>query len=105
MSKCPYTWFTGFFRSPHKQTSPHEPANSLFVRVVKQGTEVVRVQLPAQSARWLINLIPEDVVEKIRAEKIPLDELLETIQTQKVLYPASLFTLHEEHREVSVWLE
>jgi hypothetical protein len=104
MSSCPYTWVRGFFSSGSK-AAPGEPARNLMVRVVRDGEERVRVALPSRSARWLIELIPADVVEKIRAEEIPLDAITADLNRQEVLYPHPIFSLEEEHRQVQVWLE
>ena len=43
--------------------APGEPAKNLMVRVVRDGEQKVRVALPARSARWLLDLIPDEVVE------------------------------------------
>ncbi len=103
---CPYTWFKSLLSSSHSPAeNSNKPASNLHVRVIKQGQETVRVALPAQSARWLMELIPSEVVDKIRAEKIPLDEVLNDLKTQEVLHRRNIFSLHEEHRQVDVWLE
>jgi hypothetical protein len=106
MAGCPYTWVRGFFSSGAKsQTDPSRPASNLMVRVVKSGEERVRVALPARSARWLIDLIPDDVVARIREEDIPLEALALDLSQQGVLYPREIFTLQESHRSVQIWLE
>lgn len=106
MAGCPYTWVRGFFSSGSKQDlDPSRPASNLMVRVVKAGEERVRVALPARSARWLIDLIPDDVVARIREEDIPLEALALDLSQQGVLYPREIFTLQEAHRSVQIWLE
>jgi hypothetical protein len=104
MSSCPYTWVRGLFSSGAK-AAPGEPAKNLMVRVVRDGEERVRVALPSRSARWLIELIPADVVRKIREEEIPLDAITDDLNKQDVLYPRAIFSLNEAHRQVQVWLE
>ena len=106
MSKCPYTWVRGFFSGSGRTASnPDEPARNLMVLVVRDGEERVRVALPSRSARWLIELIPTDVVRKIRAENIPLDAITAELNAQEVLYPRAIFSLQEPDRQVEVWLE
>ena len=106
MSKCPYTWVRGFFGAGPRTTSdPSLPAKHLMVRVVRDGEERVRVTLPARSAKWLIEIIPADVVEKIRAEDIPLDAMMRDLSAQDDFHARSIFTLSEAHRQVDVWLE
>ncbi len=105
MSKCPYTWVRGLFGAGSGSAKPDEPAKNLMVRVVRDGEERVRVALPSRSARWLIELIPADVVAKIYAEDIPLDAITRDLNEQVVLYPRPIFSLTEAHRQVDVWLE
>jgi hypothetical protein len=104
MASCPYTWVRSLFSSG-APAAAGEPARNLMVRVVRDGEERVRVALPSKSARWLIELIPADVVAKIREEEIPLDAITEDLNRQEVLYPRPIFSLADEHRQVSVWLE
>lgn len=75
------------------------------VKVMRDGEERVNVALPARSARWLIELMPDDVVEKVRAEQIPLDAMMEDLRDAESLYPRPIFSLEEPHRQVLVWLE
>jgi hypothetical protein len=106
MAKCPYTWVRGLFRGGSKDNvDPSKPAENLMVRVVRDGEERMLVALPAKSARWLIELIPGDVVEKIRAEDIPLDDISRDLTESPVLHRGEIFTLDEERRQVKVWLE
>jgi hypothetical protein len=103
MAKCPYTWFVGLFgKTPAR---PGQEAQHLRVTVDKNRERVVDVALPAGSARWLIDLIPSDVVSKIREEGIPIDSIRQELAERKQLFPQSVFTLRESHRTVDVWLE
>jgi hypothetical protein len=104
MSSCPYTWVRGLFSS-RSATKPGDPARHLMVRVVRDGEERVMVSLPSKSARWLIELIPAEVVARIREEEIPLDAITEELNQTDVLYPRPIFTLTDSHRQVDVWLE
>lgn len=103
MSLCPYTYVRKFLT--RTKPNPNGEANNLFVKVIKNGTEVVSVALPVKSAHWLIELIPADVVEQIKKEQIPLEQIQENLRTQPVLVPQSIFSLVEERRSVLVWLE
>ncbi|MFY7923775.1 MAG: hypothetical protein ACOVSI_15320 [Gemmatimonas sp.] len=104
MARCPYTWVRSFFSAPVAAT-PGEPARHLRVRVVRDGEERVLVTLPAGSARWLMEVIPKDVQDRIRAEAIPLDAMMEELHEQTVHYPRQIFTLTDAHRQIDVWLE
>lgn len=103
MSNCPYTWFVGLFSKP--STGTNEKAQYLRVTVEKSNERVVDVALPARSARWLIDLIPDDVLTKIREEGIPIDRIQEDLAQRIELHPQNIFNLEEVHRKVIVWLE
>lgn len=105
MAKCPYTWFKNLISFSSSNKGPNEEADHLHVRVIKNGEETVRVSLPARSARWLIEVIPDDVVLKIKEEKIPLEEILDDLKSKTILRPQPIFSLIESHRTVQVWLE
>ncbi|MCC7053397.1 MAG: hypothetical protein IT355_09020 [Gemmatimonadaceae bacterium] len=104
MASCPYTWVRSLFGA-RGAAPPGEPAKNLMVRVVRDGEERVMVSLPSRSARWLIELIPADVVARIREEQIPLDAITADLGSQAVLYPRPIFSLIEPGRQVEVWLE
>jgi hypothetical protein len=103
MSKCPYTWFKSIFQST--TPNPSGEATYLRVAVIKNNETVVDVSLPARSARWLMELIPTDVIDKIKIEGIPIDAIQEDLSKRKELLPQKIFKLVEIHREVEVWLE
>jgi hypothetical protein len=106
MNKCPYTWFRSFFKSARTEAKdPTKPAENLHVKVIKNGVEVVSVALPAHSARWLMELIPGDVLAKIKAEDIPIDSMMQELSSKEALLPQEIFHLKEEFRTVEVWLE
>ncbi|MCC6930503.1 MAG: hypothetical protein IT359_16065 [Gemmatimonadaceae bacterium] len=99
----PYTWVRSFFNA--RNAAPGAPAKNLMVRVVRDGEERVSVALPARSARWLIEVMPNDVVQKVRAEEIPIDAIMADLQQEAELYPCSIFSLSKSNRQVEVWLE
>lgn len=101
MSKCPYTWFKGFFVGQPNGTT----ATALRVRVSRNQETVVDVSLPARCAGWLMDLIPDDVITKIKAEGIPLDEIQADLAAKQELSPQKIFVLQETSRVVDVWLE
>ncbi len=106
MARCPYTWFKGLFGGkPRNDAAPDRPAENLMVRVVKEGEEKVMVALPARSARWLLEVIPDHVVAQIRAEEIPIDAIGAELERQEQLFPRPIFTLQDPNRQVDVWLQ
>jgi hypothetical protein len=80
-------------------------ATQLRVTVRRGDDETVNVALPARSARWLVDLIPADVVDKIRAEDIPLEAIQDDLARAAKLVPHRIFELVEPDRAVTVWLE
>lgn len=103
MSKCPYTWVKNLFAG--KAKLPGEAANSLRVTVDREGDRKVDVALPARSARWLLEIIPKDVIEKIKAEGIPIEMMNQDLKERIHLGAQDLFLLNEPGRTVRVWLE
>lgn len=102
MSRCPYTWVRNFLGRSAEATGE---AQHLRVRVMHRAEERVDVSLPARSARWLVDLIPADVVARIRDEQIPLDEIQAELAGQDRLVPRQIFELDDGERSVMVWLE
>ena len=102
MSGCPYTWFKSFFSG---SKDPDGNARHLRVTVIRDNDVKVDVALPAGSARWLIDLIPEDVILKIREEGIPIDSIQSDLAKKTTLVPGHIFSLVESERSVNVWLE
>lgn len=102
MGKCPYTWFKSLIGGTKKANGE---ASMLRVTVLKNAETTVDVMLPARNARWLIDLIPDEVVQKIKAEGIPLESIQANLANAPLLYPQSIFSLEESTRTVKVWLE
>jgi len=104
-SKCPFTRTVravqGLFRGAGSGTT----ASHLRVQVWRGGEERVNVYLPARSARWMIDLIPEDVLAKIHAEGIPIDRIQAELKAAPVLESRRIFEVEEAGRTVKVWLE
>ena len=102
VSRCPYTWVKNFLGVASPNATE---ATQLRVTVRRGDDETVNVALPARSARWLVDLIPQDVVDKIRAEQIPLDAIQDELAAATKLVPHRIFELKEPERAVTVWLE
>ena len=103
---CPNAPTHGFRNLIGKPTTGDEVlAAELRVTVTKQNQVVVDVALPARSARWLIELIPVDVMTKIKAEGIPIEEIQKDLAERPTLIKTKIFNLIESERSVQVWLE
>ena len=104
--KCPYTWVKNVVGSVLPgRSGDSELAKNLRVTVTREAVRTVDVYLPADSARWLIELIPENVLTKIRAEGIPIERIQDDLAARAQLTPQPIFSLSEAHRSVDVWLE
>jgi hypothetical protein len=104
MSRCPYTWVKNLLTRT-TGTKPGAEAQNLRVRVSRNGEERVDVALPARSARWLIELIPSEVMNQIYAEGIPIDSIQTELAGLESLFPCRIFDLNDTERKVEVWLE
>lgn len=80
-------------------------AKSLRVRVIRGGATKVDLTFPARSARWLLEIMPSDVIERIRASGFAIDEMQRDLAEAKALQPRKLVELSEPDRQVQVWLE
>lgn len=102
MSRCPYTWFKSLIgHSP----SDNQQATELRVRVIRNLITVVDVSLPARSARWLMELIPGDVLDRIKAEGIPIADIQDDLAQREVLVKSPIFKSSQPHQTIDVWLE
>jgi hypothetical protein len=101
MSGCPYTWF----KSLLVKSSDSSKASVLRVKVSKENSTLVDVSLPARSAGWLMDLIPDDVILKIKSEGIPLESIQADLASMPELYPQKIFNLQDQSRNIDVWLE
>ena len=105
-SKCPFTKTVNFIAGVFgRSESATTEAKNLRVRVLKGGEERVNVYLPARSARWMMDLIPEDVLAKIHEEGIPIDRIQDELKAATVLTARQIFQIEEAGRLVEVWLE
>lgn len=104
-SRCPFTRALDLIGEWMPRAKPAAIAQHLRVRVHKDGEERVNVYLPARSARWLIDLIPTDVLTRIRAEGIPIESIQNELSLSRTLHPRDIFVTSEPHRSVAVWLE
>jgi predicted unusual protein kinase regulating ubiquinone biosynthesis (AarF/ABC1/UbiB family) len=82
-----------------------QQAAKLCVKVTEKGESRVSVAMPAEAVLDLEQLIPEDVLERIRASgKIDLKLLGDNIRTNGIT-PQQLFTFEDGSKIYRVWLE
>ncbi len=79
-------------------------ARNLVVKIMKNGKETVNVSLPAHCARWFIDFIPQDILDKIQKKGISLDKIQQDFKETGVLHPRSIFELAEDERSIYVAL-
>jgi len=82
-----------------------QQAAKLCVNVTENGKPHVSVAMPAEAVLDLEQLIPEDVLERIRESgKIDLKQLGDNIRTNGIT-PQQLFTFEDGSKVYRVWLE
>lgn len=79
-------------------------AKYLKVSVTENGSQLVQVSMPASQVPELEDLIPEDVVAKIRESSIDLETIIREACDSGIL-PGELFALESDSRCYRVWLE
>lgn len=105
-SRCPFARATRLVGAVFRAgRGNRQLAEHLRVRVVRDGEERANIYLPAASARWMIDLIPQDVLARIREEDIPIDAIQQDLAECGSLNPRDIFELRESGRTVQVWLE
>lgn len=104
MTNCPYTWAKRVSNHPLDKANL-QIAEHLRVRVTKNKETTVDVALPAHSARWLMELIPDDVLNQICREGIPIEKIQDDLSKEEKLFSGEIFTLTEAHRIIEVWLQ
>ena len=92
---------------PHQtgfEISTDSLSKKLFVLVLENKKEVVRLTMPARSVDDLENLMPQDTKDRIEEQGIDILELKK--QAQKSGYtPQVIFETTAGNREYKVWLK
>ncbi|MCM8529363.1 MAG: AarF/UbiB family protein, partial [Lentisphaeraceae bacterium] len=81
-----------------------ETSSHLIISVRESGAQKVKLTLPAKSVESLKNFIPPDVETKLIKQKINIDDLVLDVRRNSYK-PQTVFSLVEETKEVSVYLE
>lgn len=81
-----------------------EISNYLIVSVKENGFQKVKLTLPATSVDNLKNFIPQDVESKLQKKDISLESLVSEVR-RKGYKPQTVFSLVDENKEVTVFLE
>ncbi|MBV1929866.1 MAG: ABC transporter, partial [Gammaproteobacteria bacterium] len=80
-------------------------ANTLKVRVLKNGKQTVNVTLPAEMFLEIETLIPEDVLALLAVDnKIDIAAIKQAV-LDSGLAPQAVFSINNGEKEYSVWLE
>lgn len=86
-----------------KNSLTGQPAAYLKVEVLRDGQRVVAVRLPAERTPDLIDLIPPQALQGIRARNIDLEGIVARACAQG-LRPGPLFDLELGEKRYRVWL-
>ncbi|OUS09336.1 hypothetical protein A9Q89_13300 [Gammaproteobacteria bacterium 53_120_T64] len=80
-------------------------ANTLHVRVTKNGQRAVNVTLPAEMFLDIESLIPDDVLRLLTVDnKVDIAAIKQAV-LDSGLAPQSVFSIHNGAKEYAVWLE
>ena len=92
-------------KAPESVKSMPTEATYLRLTVVREQKKTVDLRFPAASARWIIDLIPDDILEKIKVSGVSIEEIQNKLIKSEKLVPQKLFSLEEPDRTITVWLE
>lgn len=80
-------------------------AQHLRIKVIRDGEVKVDLHLPAQSALWIIKLLPDDIIEKIKNSNISLENIQTQFKTKEDLIPQEILHFSSQEKKIKIWLE
>jgi len=80
-------------------------AKYLKIKIVRDDVTTVDLSLPAKSCRWMMELIPNEVLLKIKERGIDLALIEEKFNNQKILFPEEIMVIKTEEKIISIYLE
>lgn len=80
-------------------------AKHLKILITKDEVAVVDLSMPARCARWIIELVPSELLSKIKERGIDLEIIQAKFIAQEELYPCELFELVLPEKKIKIWLE
>lgn len=80
-------------------------AKHLRILVIRDGQEKANVSMPAATAKWFIDFISDDLLEKIKERGIDLESIQANLKSQEEIHPQKIFELNTEEKNIRVWLE
>lgn len=83
---------------------PVESSTYLIISVREDGAQKVKLTLPAKAIENLGSFIPPDVLGKLEKEKVSIEDLVRDVR-RNAYKPQTVFSLLEDEKEISVYLE
>jgi hypothetical protein len=80
-------------------------AEHLKINLFRDGKKKVDLTFKARTARWMLELLPSHLIDKITARGIDLTQLQEGLINQKELFPTELVNFSDSEVEVRIWLQ
>lgn len=80
-------------------------AQHLKINLFRDGKKKVDLTFKAQTARWIVELLPAHLIDKITARGINLTQLQDNLLNQKELLPGELVHFNDLEIEVRIWLQ
>ncbi len=80
-------------------------AKKLKIVVSRNQVQTVNLSLPANSCRWIIDLIPDDILIKIKERGIDIEKIQNEFKSADVLVPKSILNIETEEKIIQIYLE
>lgn len=90
--------------SPNGACRTSKPAESLKIRVRRDGVTVVEMTQPASTVERLDNFLDAGLRQRIANQGVDIDAVVESSR-RRGFVPAPLFSYTDGPKEVAVWLE
>jgi hypothetical protein len=79
-------------------------AKHLRIEILKNNIKTIDLFLPARSVQWIIELMPEDVLQKIQLANIDLNKIQEKYLGREICQ-GEVFSFNSIEKKIRVWLE
>ncbi len=80
-------------------------AKNLRILVIRDGDEKVNISMPAISSKWIIDLMSDDILEKIQSQGIDIQGIQHRLNQTDEIMQQELFILTTREKSIRVWLE
>ena len=79
-------------------------AKHLRIEILKNNIKTIDLFLPARSVQWIIELMPDDILQKIQLSNIDLNKIQEKYIGHEICQ-GEVFSMNTIEKKIRVWLE